>query len=216
MYFLTLVTFWDIECVKMLSMNPYVKRFASGKVRSNVRFRCALETKFIFDKEKLVTDYIIDDIDNLVSTQAGDSEKEIIPDVGESASSSSTLSAPPAPPGYDGIDDKHDNGALGLFNGANEALDVFNEAQQDLVDVYNEAIGMFSSQQNLVDVPFQTNYKQLEFDENSGLKGNSIVVIVPLDPPKPEKSSSRIPSPKASRTTSPKRRAPPKPEVAWA
>ena len=42
-------------------INPYVKRFVSGKARSNVRFREVLEQNFIFDKEKMVTEYVVDD-----------------------------------------------------------------------------------------------------------------------------------------------------------
>lgn len=44
-------------------MNPYVNRFASGKTRSHVQFRDILETKYIFDKEKLPTQYVVDNID---------------------------------------------------------------------------------------------------------------------------------------------------------
>ena len=53
------------ECINLLSINPYVLRFASGKARSTVSFRNVLETRYIFDKEKLVTEYIVDCIDEL-------------------------------------------------------------------------------------------------------------------------------------------------------
>lgn len=49
-------------------MNPYVKRFASGKTRSHVHFRDILETKYVFDKEKPSTQYVVDNIDLLVSS----------------------------------------------------------------------------------------------------------------------------------------------------
>ena len=78
---------YNIECVKLLSTNPYVKRFASGKARSNVRFRDVLETKYIFDKEKMVTEYIVDDIDILIPLAFGD-ETDIVSQKWESASSS--------------------------------------------------------------------------------------------------------------------------------
>jgi len=58
------------ECIKRLSLNPYVRRFASGKPRMRVRFKEDLEQNFIFDKEKLVTEYIVDDIDDLVTSIA--------------------------------------------------------------------------------------------------------------------------------------------------
>ena len=47
-------------------MNAYVNRFASGKPRSRVQFRDVLETKYIFDKEKLPTQYFVDNIDLLI------------------------------------------------------------------------------------------------------------------------------------------------------
>lgn len=52
--------------MKHLSMNAYVNRFASGKPRSRVQFRDVLETKYIFDKEKLPTQYFVDNIDLLI------------------------------------------------------------------------------------------------------------------------------------------------------
>ena len=61
----SLIFIGRIDCIHNLSINPYIHRFASGKTRSNVRFRDVLETKYIFDKEKHVTDYIVDCIDKL-------------------------------------------------------------------------------------------------------------------------------------------------------
>lgn len=72
------------ECVRRLSMNPYIKRFASGKVRRNIRFKDILVTNYIFDKEMLVTEYIVDDTDTLI-TSACDDEKDNIFENGESS-----------------------------------------------------------------------------------------------------------------------------------
>ena len=47
-------------------MNAYVNRFASGKSRSCVQFRDVLDTKYIFDKEKPPTQYLVDNIDLLL------------------------------------------------------------------------------------------------------------------------------------------------------
>lgn len=78
-------SFLWIDCVKLLLLNPYVKRFASGKSRVNLRFGDVLVKNYIFDKEKLVTEYIVDDIDNLITSKC-DNEKENIPQTGESLS----------------------------------------------------------------------------------------------------------------------------------
>lgn len=58
------------DCVRRLSINPYVKRFASGKPRARVQFKEMLVTKYMFEKCGLVTDYVIilDDIDALISS----------------------------------------------------------------------------------------------------------------------------------------------------
>lgn len=74
------------DCIKLLLLNPYVKRFASGKARINLRFRDVLETLRVFDKEKMVTEYIDDDdIDTLLTSKC-DNEKENIPQSVESLS----------------------------------------------------------------------------------------------------------------------------------
>jgi hypothetical protein len=38
-----------IDCIRMLSMNPYVKRFASGRVRMRVQFKKYLVMEYIYD-----------------------------------------------------------------------------------------------------------------------------------------------------------------------
>ena len=49
-------------------MNAYVLRFASGKSRSHVRFHEVLETKYIFDKNKFVSECVVDCIETLTAT----------------------------------------------------------------------------------------------------------------------------------------------------
>ncbi len=48
-------------------MNAYVNRFASGKTRSRIQFRDVMETKYIFEKEKPPTEYVVDNIDSLIA-----------------------------------------------------------------------------------------------------------------------------------------------------
>lgn len=61
---------FHLDCVRRLYINPYVKRFASGKPRARVHFKEMLVTEYMFEKCGLVTDYVIilDDIDALISS----------------------------------------------------------------------------------------------------------------------------------------------------
>eukprot|EP00536_Pseudo-nitzschia_multiseries_P014790 jgi/Psemu1/215927/e_gw1.768.18.1 len=58
------------ECIRKLVMNPYVRRFASGKKRSRVAFKKALVTEYIFEKDALVTEYVLDNIEALAISAA--------------------------------------------------------------------------------------------------------------------------------------------------
>mmetsp|Transcript_11041 Transcript_11041/g.26063 ORF Transcript_11041/g.26063 Transcript_11041/m.26063 type:complete len:337 (-) Transcript_11041:91-1101(-) len=71
------------DCVRKLAMNPYVKRFALGKKRLNVRFKEALVTEYVFDKDALVTEYVLDNIEALIISSTCNSNAHTF-EVGES------------------------------------------------------------------------------------------------------------------------------------
>jgi len=54
------------DCVRKLSTNPYVKRFTSGKKKVSVQFEEVLVTVCMYNKDDLVTEYILDDIDAII------------------------------------------------------------------------------------------------------------------------------------------------------
>jgi len=142
------------KCVKQLSTNPYIKRFVSGKARSNVRFRDVLETNYIFDKEKLVTEYIIDGIDIQIPPAYG-KETGIVSKNWRSASSSISSRA------YNKYKNKNDK----------------------------PSAASTKSHKSFVDVPLTTT----RCDENSGIHGNSMIIMASdgsRDPP-PSVGSSK-------------------------
>ncbi len=163
------------ECIKLLSINPYVLRFASGKARSTVSFRDVLETKYIFDKEKLVTEYIVDCIDELALTPRHNTI-----DTGDKSSSH----------------DKHTTTNLNkshhkyTTNNSNTSRDKYttNNNSNDASPLVEARYSLAPKQlfdNNMADNDY---YTLEECDENSGIAGNS---KASRDPPTEKKIGRR-------------------------
>ena len=166
------------ECINLLSINPYILRFASGKARSTVSFRNVLETRYIFDKEKLVTEYIVDCIDELALPPRCSSENNDIEEKSSSHDKYITNNS-------NKLHDKYTTNKSNESRDKNTTNNNSNDASP-LVEARYSLAPKKLFDNNMADNDYYNS--QQECDENSGIAGNS---KAPRDPPIEKKIGRR-------------------------